>query len=313
MKGMIDSGELESAANIDTLVEGAVEEILAQGSATKRQPRVPPAGDEFAAPLADSRDIDLVPGRFGNQRREPAVPNAFTDSVGIDDRVEQPVFALIEAARIEPVWRSRKPANAHAALEPAQPGNSRCVHGIVAAGNQVRFIDNEQIAGTERLRIAIDALHAADDNRCIYTTCTERRAIDAYWSLGPHRQDCPCILLDDFPNVTEDYDSPLILPEPAAKLGNQKTLAEPRREIDHRIAASGAPKIPERREGFNLVRPQDERRGHAIARSSVVRASEVRSLACGFSGRDGTVGIVTGASPPVDRVGHLALSPFSPV
>jgi hypothetical protein len=99
------------------------------------------------------------------------------------------------------------------------------LHGIVASGDQVRFIDNQEVAGTKHLRVAVNALHAADDDRRIHATRTERCAIDADWRLGPERQDSLGVLLDDLADMRENYDPPTVLAEPAAKLGNQVRFA----------------------------------------------------------------------------------------
>ena len=73
-------------------------------------------------------------------------------------------LALAQVAAIEPIRRRRQAHDPQIGHQLAQRRDRGAIHALIAMWNEMRFIDDDQLARADRFRVAIDRIDGGKQN-----------------------------------------------------------------------------------------------------------------------------------------------------
>ena len=104
------------------------------------------ARDELAAPGTDAADIELGRHAFGDQRRQITLVDQVAHRDLVGDVGEDRVIPFVQQAGIQAERRGGEADHLEQRVDPLQPVEETAVHGVGRARNQMRFVDQHQVA-----------------------------------------------------------------------------------------------------------------------------------------------------------------------
>ena len=231
-------------------------------AAVHRRLQVP--GDELAAPGADAGDVELGFGPFRDDGAEVALLDHVEHRHVVGDVGEQPVLALVQQAAVEAVGRGGETHDLEqAGVDLVQLRQEGAVHAAVAAPQQVRLVDQHQVAALHPTGVAVDRLDAGEQHLGADVAAREASRVDAGRRLRPGPLQGRAVLLDQLLHVGEDQDAG-VGPSGdglANKARDDHALARAGGHHHEGVASAGGEVVVERLDGSTLIGAQRE--GHA--------------------------------------------------
>lgn len=103
------------------------------------------------------------------------------------------------------VWRGGEADDfQQATFDFVQLRQKGALHAAVAAPEQVRLIDQHQVATLDLIGVAVDALNPGKQDRRADVTARQARLVNARWRLGRRAQHRHKVVLDQLLHVRED-------------------------------------------------------------------------------------------------------------
>lgn len=103
-------------------------------------------GDEFTAARADTGDIQFGDHPLGDRRREITETDQFAHRHFVGNVGEDRILALVQQARIQSIRRRRQADDFQQRVQMLQPVQEPPVHRVRRARNQMRLVDQHEIA-----------------------------------------------------------------------------------------------------------------------------------------------------------------------
>ena len=197
------------------------------------------AGDELAAAAADAGDVEPGLRRLADQRAEEAVVDQPPDRDLIGDIGEERALALVEHAAARPIGRGGEADDLQLRIDPRQRVEKAPVHGVRGRRDQMRLVDQHQIASLHVVGAAMDRLDAGEEDAGAEVAPPEAGGADASRRVAPETDQLGMVLRDQLADVGH-HENPLVGPgaEHALDEGcHDKALAAGGRNDDQRVAA----------------------------------------------------------------------------
>ena len=160
---------------------------------------------------------------------------------------------------------------------PRQRVEEAAVHGVRGAGDQVRLVDQHQVALLHVVGAAVDRLDAGEEDAGAEVAPAEPGGVDAGRRVAPEADQLGVVLRDQLADVGDDQDA-LVGPGAQHALdegGHDEALAAGGRDHDQRVAAVLGEVAVDRVDGGLLVGAE---RQHATA-SARASLTQVRAVA----------------------------------
>ena len=189
--------------------------------------------------LPTPRHVELGLGRLADQRAEVAVVDQLPDRDLVGDVGEERALALVQHAAVEPVGRGGEADHLQLRVQPRQRVEKAAVHGVGGAGDQVRLVDQHQVALLHVVGAAVDRLDAGEEDAGAQVAAAEPGGADAGRRLAPEADQLGEVLGDQLADMGDDEDA-LVGPGPQHALdegGHHQALAAGGRDDDERVAA----------------------------------------------------------------------------
>ena len=228
-------------------------------------------GDELAAAAADTADVELDLGGLADQRAEIALVDQVADRDLVGDVGEQPFVALVQHAAVEPIGRGGKADHLEVRIDPRQRVEEPPVHGVGGARDQMRLVDQHQIALLHVVGAAVDRLDAGEQHLRADLALAQAGRVDAGRRIGPQPDHLGMVLRDQLAHMGDDQDA-LIgpLPQHALDEGRQHDrLAAGGRDHHQRMPRLVGEVVVDRRDGGLLIGAQAQH--DAASRASLTQ------------------------------------------
>ena len=164
-------------------------------------------GDELAAAAADARHVEPGLGGLADERAEPAVVDQLPHRNLEGDVGEERALALVQHAAIEAVGGGGEADDLELRIDAGERVEEAAVHGVGAAGDQVRLVDQHQVALLHVVGAAMDRLDSGEEDEGPEVAPPEPGGVDAGRRVPPEPDQLGVVLRDQLADVRDDQDA----------------------------------------------------------------------------------------------------------
>ena len=136
--------------------------------------------------------------------------------------------ALVQHAAVEPIGRRGKADDLEVRVDRGERVEEPPVHGVGGARDQMRLVDQHQIAVLHVVGAAVDRLDAGEQDLARRSRACQPGRVDAGRRVGPQPDHLGVVLRDQLAHMGDDQDAlvgPVLAARPRMKAAMHERLA----------------------------------------------------------------------------------------
>ena len=214
--------------------------------------------DEFATADVQTVRADAGFAGFGDEWTEKSVADEFADADFVTDGVEE-MIGRTDVSGIEPVRSGGQPDHAEVWIDDFRVAQELAIHAFAADGDEVAFIDDDQIERSEFARSFVDTLDAGHEHGGFGVAAFETGGIDADAEFRAQATDFVGILFEEFLAMCKDEHAAVPLCDSIRRdFGNAPALAGPCGQDQHGVIVAFSEMLVNGLDRFVLVSAQHD-------------------------------------------------------
>ena len=147
-----------------------------------------------------------VCGPLRHHLAQVALRDHLGDAGLVGDVGEQRAIALVQHAAVEPVGRRGQADHLEMRVDGGEIAQEAAVHGVRGAGDEMRLVDQRQIAALDVVGALVDALDAGEQDLRMQIALVQPGRVDAGRRVRPQPEHLGVVLRDQLLDVGDDED-----------------------------------------------------------------------------------------------------------